>query len=603
MFGMPRPIDRGGQIFSADLLAKAMVNSGYKNTAYALAELIDNSIQAGAKDVEVIGIEEMQLVNEHQRRRLAQLAVFDNGCGMDEEVLRASLMFGNGTHLHDESGMGKFGMGLPNASFSQAKRVEVWSWKDGVTNSLWTYLDLKEILDCIQNVVPIPTHKKIPQIWRDRVLHTPGDSGTLVVWSVLDEERLTWKQSKATLLHTDELIGRIYRRFITGHKTKIRLAAFEGENSLFEDEVKVNDPLYLMAPSSTPAPFDKTPMFQKWGEDSFEVTWKKKTSKIHVQFSYARKETIPSDGKDRGHTDYGRHAGRNIGVSLMRAGRELILDSNWAIGYDPRERWWGCEVDFSPALDDIFGVTINKQAATLWSQFAQLEWISLAESGEHTSGAVIQRLREEGDPRGVLLEVAEYIRRQLTKIRDEIKNQTKGRRSLQRHDGPTDEDVASERINERAKEHPTPEDKQNFGRSEAKQLEEDLVAGKKYEEDVAKGIVKAVWERKLRLIFLTADLDGHAFFKVEEKPGGVAEVIINRKHPIYEKLYETLNPEELSSELSAEDRLETALSTLRLMFAAWARFEQETTERERRRLDDVRQDWGRMARFFLESSE
>jgi hypothetical protein len=601
---MGRPPDRNGQIFPPDLVANAMRDSGYKNTAFALAELIDNSIEAKAKIVEVIGVEETQLVNERQRRRLSALAVLDNGDGMDAEVLRASLSFGCGTHLDERSGIGRFGMGLPNASFSQAKRVEIWSWQNGPTNALYTYIDLEEISSGKQNVVPKPIHKALPKVWHRRAGHALGETGTLIHWPVLDEERLTWKQAKATFGHTDTLIGRIYRRFIANNRVKIRLVAYEGDVPVFDDFVKVNDPMYLMAPSSTPAPFDTKPMFQQWGEDEiFEVTKGKKKHKIVVRFSYATLETVPTDGRDRGTTTYGKHAAKNVGVSLMRAGRELDLDANWAIGYDPRERWWGCEVDFPPALDEIFGVTINKQAATLWAQFAQLDWTALAEDQDTTTVSVIERLKAEGDPRGILLDVAEFVRKQLSKIRDTIRDQTKGGRQRQkRHEDPTDEDYASEKFKERSKDHPTPQDKEVFGPTEAKTLETDLKDAKKYSPEIAKQIVAAVWERKLRVIYLVTDLDGAAFFKVEEKPGGVSEVIINRKHPFYDNLYETLLSEEHEHK-SLEERLHVASTTLKLMFAAWARFEQESTQKERQKLDDVRQDWGRMARFFLQDSE
>jgi hypothetical protein len=57
-----RPGTRG-KIIPTHLAVKAMRDSGYKSTAYALAELIDNSIQAEASDVEVICIEERSLIN------------------------------------------------------------------------------------------------------------------------------------------------------------------------------------------------------------------------------------------------------------------------------------------------------------------------------------------------------------------------------------------------------------------------------------------------------------------------------------------------------------------------------------------------------------
>ena len=346
-------------------------------------------------------------------------------------------------------------------------------------------------------------------------------------------------------------------------------------------------------------------MFQPWGDDEiFDVTLGKGKYQIVVRFSYARQETVDLAGKgDRGSTPFGTHAKGNVGVSLMRAGRELELDSNWTIAYDPRERWWGCEVEFPPDLDEIFGVTINKQTASLWAQFAHTQWDELAEDGERTSGAVIERLRAEGDVRAILMDVAEFIRRQLSKIREEIKRQTQGRRTREeRHEGPTEEDLASDKFKERSKEHPTPQDMEVFGHEEAKKLETDLKDEKRYSPEAAKEIVTAVWERELRVIYLVAELDGAAFFRVEEKPGGISEVIINRRHPFYDHLYETLISEEDTGR-SLEERLRLSSATLKLMFAAWARFEQESTEKERQRLDDVRQDWGRMARFFLQDLE
>lgn len=602
---MARPASRDGQIFSADLVANALRDSGYKNTAYALSELIDNSIQARATEVEVICVEDFELVEERTRRRLQSIAVVDDGEGMNDEELRASLMFGNGTRLNDRSGIGRFGMGLPNASFSQGRRVEVWSWQNGSTNALWTYIDLDEILKDRLTRVPEPKHKALPREWRKRISLGLSETGTLIIWTKLDHERLTWKSAKATLQNTDSLIGRIYRRFISEDKVTIRLKAIERDGEVtFDTKARVNDPLYLTSPSSTPAPFDTKPMFQEWGKETFEVKRNGKEYQVVVTLSYAKPETVPPHG-DRGGSEYGKHAAKNIGVSLVRADREISLDPNWAIGYDPRERWWGCEVEFPPQLDEVFGVTINKQAATLWAQFAQLEWEALSEEGERTDVAVIQRLNEERDPRGVLLAIAEYIRKQLNGIRHAIQDQTKGRRASERHDKPTAADIGTKKIRERAEEHETEEDKETFGEEEKKQLEQDLVDDKDYSKDVAKEIVETVWRRELRLVYLVADLDGYSFFKVEQKPGGIAEIIINRLHPFYKQLYSILAPEseDGNQERTVEDRLEEATQALQLMFAAWARYEQESSERERRMLDDVRQDWGRMARFFLETDE
>ena len=133
------------QIIPLSLAITAMRDSGYKNTAYALAELIDNSVQAGASMIEVLCIEKRERVHKRERRRLWKIAVLDNGSGMDAKTLRMALQFGNGTRLDDRTGIGRFGMGLPNASISQAKRVDVWSWQNGPDNAVKTFIDLSDI--------------------------------------------------------------------------------------------------------------------------------------------------------------------------------------------------------------------------------------------------------------------------------------------------------------------------------------------------------------------------------------------------------------------------------------------------------------------------
>ena len=122
------------EIIPQNLSITAMRSSGYRDSAHAIAELIDNSIQAGeacknqTTEVEVICVDRVQVVNERNRTRVEQIAVYDNACGMDAETLRIALQFGNGTHLdaNSQDGIGKFGMGLPNASISQCRKVEVW---------------------------------------------------------------------------------------------------------------------------------------------------------------------------------------------------------------------------------------------------------------------------------------------------------------------------------------------------------------------------------------------------------------------------------------------------------------------------------------------
>jgi hypothetical protein len=590
-------------IIPTELAIRAMRDSGYRNTAYALAELLDNSAQANASLIEVFCIEDTDLVNGRRRKRIKEIAVLDNGTGMSAPVLRQALQFGNGTHLGDRSGIGRFGMGLPNSSISQGKRVDVWSWQSGPDNAIHCYLDVADIEAGILREVPQASPKAVPKEWRNRG-RGYNTTGTLIVWSNLDEDRLTWKTAKSTLANTEVLIGRMYRKFINRGDLKITLKALdaEGDDFLPGEEARVNDPLYLMPNSSTPAPFDQIPMFQPYGEQDteFPIEFNGHTYIVTVRASWARPETLPDNGKNRGDESYGKHAARNLGVSILRADRELDLDASWTISYDPTERWWGLEVDFPPALDEVFGVTNNKQAANVFSHMVSFDWASEAEPGEERSD-FIRRLRENGDPRAELIAIVDHIRTTIKKLRTLLQDQTKGRRSPgKRHDDTSVEDRASTKFKERAVSgHETPSDTEVFDDKAKEALVNDLTKAKQYPEVDAREIAEAVQTRDRKVIFVLQSSEMDAFFGVEQKPGGVTEIIFNREHPAHEFLIKALDESvDDSTERDLVERIGNASETIKMLFAAWARQEIEDLP-NRERLRRMRQDWGRMARDFL----
>lgn len=587
-------------IIPPNLAIRAMRDSGYKNTAYALSELIDNSVQAEAEDVEVICIEKRQLINERMGRRITHIGVLDNGKGMTPGVLQQALQFGNGTYLENRSGIGRFGMGLPNSSISQCRRVEVYTWQSGPDNAMYTYLDVKAIENGSLIAVPDPKEKPLPPEWRNQsqIVNT---TGTLVLWSNFDQHRLTWRGAKATLTNTETIVGRMYRKFIDEGKLTIRLFALEDGEPTFEESVKVNDPLYLMENSSTPSPFDKEPMFQKWGEDDevFTIEYSGAEHEVKVCMSWAREKTHPENpGSNRGDTPYGKHAAKNLGVSIVRAGRELDLDTGWTSSYDPTDRWWGVEVEFPPALDEIFGVTNNKQSATIFSGMSQFDMKTEKDPGEKDT-EFYDRIQSEGDPRALLVPIVNHIQEQIKAVRKRIEDQGKGRRTRKdRHDKLGIEDLATSKFRERANQgHETDYDKEEFKQEDRDSFEEDLKTD--YSEDVAQDIANAVLTRKRKVVFITKAMDGYAFFNVEYHHGGLTAIVFNKNHPCYDKLIETLHPD-IGDETDAElmERINQASDTLNLIFAAWARYEMEEVY-QRGKLFDMRQEWGRMARFIL----
>lgn len=601
-------------IVPAHLAVQAMRDNGYKNAAYAIAELMDNAIQAGATQVELLCGERREIVGQRRRSRIHQIAVLDNGRGMDAAVLRLALQFGNGTYLEEDkhTGIGRFGMGLPSSSISQCERVDVWSWQDGVENALYTYLDLEEIRRQRLTEVPEPKLKAVPKIWRE-VGERFGQTGTLVVWSRID--RCVWKTGAAIIDNSELIIGRMYRRFLDKNNISIKMLAFDFDNL---DTVIVgpkyalpNDPGYLIEKTSCPAPFDSKSMFQPWaGENEYECTWsiefRERKHEIKVRFSYAKEEArILDSGRNAGDEPYGKHAKRNVGVSVVRAGRELELDETPVIKYDPVERWWGIEVEFPPSLDDLFGVTNNKQAARNFAELLKLDMESLLKGGKSIS-QLKEEFEYEEDPRGPLLEIAQKIYSQLSIIRRLLKTQTKGSRSQNRRHMPVAERAATAATEDRKREGHIGQSDQGetksleVRKSEIKEtLEEQGLAESQAQELAARTINDG-----LKYTFAEADLETSAFFSVKPR-GGAIIVTLNTNHPAYDKLVEVMEKD--TDNVDADilrTRLNNSLEGLKLLLMAWARYEDEQPDGKRRNAaQDTRTDWGRIARQFLELEE
>ena len=123
--------DADRSLFPSSLTIRALRDSRYNNSAYAIAELVDNSIEAQAPLIELLCMEKPQRVESRISRRVYKLAVLDNGTGMDVMTLLDALKFGGGTRHNSTRGIGKYGMGLPTSSMSQCKRVDVWTWDRG----------------------------------------------------------------------------------------------------------------------------------------------------------------------------------------------------------------------------------------------------------------------------------------------------------------------------------------------------------------------------------------------------------------------------------------------------------------------------------------
>lgn len=589
------------EIIPPNLAITSMRSSGYRDTAHAIAELIDNSIQSGVDvnectNVEILCVDKIDTTKNRRRQRIDRIAVYDNANGMDQEMLRIALQFGNGSHLMTsaQNGIGKFGMGLPNASISQCCRVEVWSWQNGQCH--YTYLDIEEIKSGELREVPIPVQKTIPEYWKSLIRDRIGDHGTLVVWSGLD--RVRWKTSSAFLRNTEFLVGRMYRYFLKDKKAVIRLAAFEDHSGSItakgDQNAVPNDPLYLMTGTVDPMPYKREPAFDEFAKYSTTVKVNDEEHLVKLTFTCVKKKARHEGGG----TTIGKNALKNQGVSVVRAGRELEVNSTFDNTYDPRERWWGVEVSFEPALDDVFGVSNNKQAATA---FRNMSLDDDAATEDLSPQAYREMLEDSNDPRLAIYEISKEINNQLTTIRAQIKALGEGKKKKNEITPQlgSAEEIATRATLLRRQEQgivgKSDEEEKNLS-IEAKErvLTEEFTDEVTTEEEAKEIAVE--WARTdMKFVFKEESVPGPVIFDIRSR-AGLIFVIVNSDHPANEGLFELLKDDDDINDTPA-------LRSLKLLLEAWARLEDEADTRRRQSLEDIRLDWGRIARDFLQEIE
>jgi len=597
-------------IVPANLAVRALRDSGYKDTAHAIAELVDNAVQAKAKTIEILCVEEEVFINTRTRSRVKAVAVIDDGYGMDKAQLRAALQFGNGANKNDQHGIGRFGMGLPNSSISQARKLEVWTWQTNCNDAIYSYLDLDEIETGDLEEVPSPKKKTVPKEWLNRSeTARESSSGTIVLWSDLD--RCDWRTAKAIFTNSEFMLGRTYRRFIDKDKLRIRMAEFfQKEFEPKEDNnIRSNNPLYLEPNLTVPAPFDTEALFEMWGDGPKEISakYKGKNHPILITCSIAKKQ-FREDVTQAGEKPYGKHAKNNIGVSIVRANREIELQTGWCVQYDPRERWWKVEVDFPPALDDVFGMTNNKQSCLALASFStsEADLCQIAEREGFESEQELQEAWEEdNDPRLILIQVKLFIESNLVQLRKILKAQTQSRSSGKiRHPEEPDsaENIGTAVTRERQLEGHDGSSDQDETATEAERKERITTGLTDHGLDTAdaKNIALNVIQSGRKFEFYQTHLETAEFFTVRPR-GGVLLIGLNTGHPAFDNLVTLLEADTVDDDIDTlRERLRRSYKGLKLLLEAWARYEDELTDGQRKdRAKDARMDWGRVARRLL----
>ena len=185
--------------------------------ATALADLIDNSITAGASEVDI---------HLEWRGPKSWVRIVDDGDGMDDAALEAGMRLGSRDPRanRDPNDLGRFGLGLKTASLSQARRLTVASRRRGAST-----VCLRWDLDLISQgggfdwqliEGPAPGSKDQFRILEDM------EQGTVVLWEDLDRIVTEGFTAKDMMELSDRVEGHLamtFHRLIGASQRPLRI--------------------------------------------------------------------------------------------------------------------------------------------------------------------------------------------------------------------------------------------------------------------------------------------------------------------------------------------------------------------------------------------
>lgn len=395
---MENQFTEGMDIINISDYGDALRNSGYKDIESAMAEIVDNSIQAEAENVMVI-IKD-RVPSWGKKSQVYEVAFLDDGTGMTAEWVQGCLRFGNGTRK-SAKGMGKFGVGLPQSSLYACPRVEVYSWQDGIENCYYSFLDIDKITSGEQKKIEPAQVQPIPDEYKKylkrglKLVNTEFDftrHGTLVLWRNCDN--VVPSTVAALFRRLGFSFGKKYRHLICDEKSNIFLV--HDTKDQYNEKVLPNDPLFLMENNivlgdpNNPEKLQKKeyaegsePLFEPYctefcptGVVPVNVKyWDRETKQpkegtVTLTFSIVKEKFYDKEhivSTDPGKTSMGSFVGSLEGVSVVREGREIDFGEFgfYSDKNSPYQRWWGCEIAFDRDLDQVFKVANNKQHVEL----------------------------------------------------------------------------------------------------------------------------------------------------------------------------------------------------------------------------------------------
>jgi Histidine kinase-, DNA gyrase B-, and HSP90-like ATPase len=369
---------------SASRLTSSLRDIGY-DFASAVADIVDNSVSAGARHVEITvafaGVNSFVLIS-------------DDGRGMSEGELNEALRFGT-RQTYADNDLGRYGLGLKTASLSQCRRLTVLTRTSPqrVRVRMRT-LDLGHILGTDRwEVLDGPPDQRGP--WADAVTdHLRRGPGTVVAWDILDRvlpdrnPQGGWARRRLESLRRrlHDHLGMVFHRFLEGTvPDRDRLVI-----SVNGEKIRPWNPFAPAETARIALP-----------ERSIEV-W---SGELHGTVAY-RPYVLPARSLFSSQAEFERYSGpkkwnRQQGLYIYRADR-LIQSGGWngIRAIDEHTKLGRAALDFSPDLDELFQINVAKMRVSVPTEVRTLlepEVTNLC----HRAQAMYRRESRDGaGPRG-----------------------------------------------------------------------------------------------------------------------------------------------------------------------------------------------------------
>ncbi|OBS62503.1 ATP-binding protein [Enterococcus mundtii] len=171
----------------------------------AIADVVDNSVSAAATRIDI---------NFDNQKKY--VTILDNGHGMSKSELLQAMKYGSRSifDLRTQEDLGRFGLGLKMASFSQCRKLTVVSIKeDELSGAIWDLDIVKKENAWIVQVLDDDEIKKTHKFNELKILN----SGTLVIWEKFDklEQYADFKSNfDEALEKTENHLSLVFHRFL-----------------------------------------------------------------------------------------------------------------------------------------------------------------------------------------------------------------------------------------------------------------------------------------------------------------------------------------------------------------------------------------------------